>query len=71
MASTLCVPYPYRADDGRENQEDAEERRVVRGGSWLNTRNRARCTFRSSYHSWPGSRYNYLGLRLVYVAPIA
>jgi len=58
---SVSVPYPYRADDGREDPVDAEERRVVRGGSWLNTRDRARCAFRSSYHSWPGGRFNFLG----------
>ncbi|MDZ4764130.1 MAG: SUMF1/EgtB/PvdO family nonheme iron enzyme, partial [Chloroflexota bacterium] len=27
-------PYPYRADDGREDIQDANNARVVRGGSW-------------------------------------
>ena len=49
------VPYPYRADDGREDPEDAETRRVVRGGSWGGDR---RGDARSAYRldGMPGFR---------------
>jgi len=42
--STLDRDYPYQADD-RENPE-SEGERVVRGGSWYNGSNDARCAFR-------------------------
>lgn len=43
--TTLLAPYPYEADDGREEQGLAE-RYVVRGGSWYYTRKLARCAAR-------------------------
>jgi formylglycine-generating enzyme required for sulfatase activity len=41
---------------------------VVRGGSWLGSRDLARCFYRADYD--PGSRGYDLGLRLVCVAHI-
>ncbi len=43
--SSIYMPYPYRPDDGREDLE-APETRALRGGSWLNERDRARVTYR-------------------------
>jgi formylglycine-generating enzyme required for sulfatase activity len=60
---SIYVPYPYRADDGREDPEDAEARRVVRGGSWADDPVLARCAYR--YDFTPGDRSSGLGLRLV------
>ena len=46
-----------------------DARRVVRGGSWFNHRDGARCAYRNDHT--PGHRLFDLGLRLVCVAPIA
>jgi formylglycine-generating enzyme required for sulfatase activity len=43
---SLHKPYPYKADDGRED-ETAAGSRVVRGGSFRNNRRYARCAYRS------------------------
>ena len=43
-------------------------RRVLRGGSWNNNRDNARCAYRN--HNDPGNRNNNLGLRLVCVSHI-
>jgi len=43
--SSLFRPYPYDANDGRESRE-ASGWRVLRGGSWFNDLDRARCTAR-------------------------
>ena len=44
-------PYPYRADDGR-NDGGAEGRKVVRGGSFYDRPQRCRSAFRLSYPAW-------------------
>jgi formylglycine-generating enzyme required for sulfatase activity len=66
--SSLYRPYPYEATDGRENPITGDGRRVVRGGSWVNSRADARAAYR--YRSLPDLRYDYLGVRLVCSSPI-
>ncbi len=44
-------PYPYRADDGR-NDLSAAGPRVVRGGSWQDRPKRATSSFRIAYEPW-------------------
>ena len=58
---TLFMKYPYEVNDGRE-AEDIRERRVLRGGSFLNDRRLARCAYR--YYDYPSSRNLYLGFRV-------
>ena len=65
---SLYRPYPYQADDGRENPHDGDVRRVVRGGSWGNARVHARCACRGNAH--PGARGLSLGFRVLCVSPI-
>lgn len=43
--NSIFSPYPYRADDGREDLE-AQGTRALRGGSWINERDRARVAYR-------------------------
>jgi formylglycine-generating enzyme required for sulfatase activity len=54
--------YPYDPDDGREDLE-AEGARVLRGGSWLNIRDFARCVVR--HWNSPDYSFNHIGFRLV------
>ncbi len=55
-------PYPYRADDGR-NQATADGLKVARGGSWRERAMRCRAAFRLGYHPWQPA-YN-VGFRVV------
>jgi formylglycine-generating enzyme required for sulfatase activity len=66
--STCYRPYPYRGDDGCEDPEFVDVRRVVRGGDWTGDRDFARCAYRSSGH--PGSRDGNLGFRVVRGSPL-
>lgn len=61
--NTPDFKYPYVAADGRENRQDPQSRRVVRGGSWGNNRNFARAAFRN--HVLPVDRLSNLGIRVV------
>jgi len=54
--SSLYMPYPYNADDGRENLNSSDSR-VLRGGSWYSSDSDARSAFRITY---PPSYTNYL-----------
>lgn len=58
--------YPYQPDDeSREDlQADDDVYRVVRGGSWVNNQNLARCAFRLRFQ--PGYRFDLnFGFRVV------
>jgi len=65
--SSLYKPYPYDPSDGRENLE-AGALRVVRGGSFDNDRDFARCA--SRYWRLPDFAWNHYGFRVV-VSPIS
>jgi formylglycine-generating enzyme required for sulfatase activity len=60
--SSLYRPYPYRADDGREDPA-AEGVRVVRGGAFSLTRWNARCACRLRYA--PDRKSGHDGFRVV------
>jgi formylglycine-generating enzyme required for sulfatase activity len=60
--SSAYRPYPYRADDGREDPATTEER-VLRGGSFASpTALHVRCASRS--HSHRGRRAGHIGFRV-------
>jgi formylglycine-generating enzyme required for sulfatase activity len=63
--NTLYAPYPYDSGDGREADTGGrtDVRRVVRGGSWLNSQDNARAASRSRYY--PLNRLNINGFRVV------
>jgi formylglycine-generating enzyme required for sulfatase activity len=54
--------YPYRADDGHED-ESSSDSRVLHGGAFDSYANDVRCAFR--YGSDPDLRNNRLGFRVV------
>jgi len=59
-------PYPYQADDGREDLSDVQSPRAMRGGSWYY----ARVDARAAYRNW---RYTnscdyFFGFRVVCAA---
>jgi formylglycine-generating enzyme required for sulfatase activity len=56
-------PYPYKSDDGREDMDKPVDGRVLRGGSFLDPQQDARCACRLSYH--PRYRDYDLGFRVV------
>jgi formylglycine-generating enzyme required for sulfatase activity len=58
--SSLDKPYPYKADDGREDPK-ASERRVLRGGSWILFGTMARASNRISGR--PEGRHGSVGFR--------
>ncbi|MBL9175225.1 MAG: SUMF1/EgtB/PvdO family nonheme iron enzyme [Verrucomicrobiales bacterium] len=56
--------YPYRAEDGREDELASKEvARVLRGGSWGFPADGARCAYRAGRE--PVYRSRYVGFRLV------
>lgn len=60
--SSIYECYPYRADDGREEQGREDVQRVLRGGSWndIGSYSRGACRF----HYPPSNRYPFYGFRL-------
>jgi formylglycine-generating enzyme required for sulfatase activity len=58
---TLEHPYPYDSTDGREDLSGTSAR-VIRGGSFLNSRAEAQPGYRMRF--LPGSRSNNIGFRL-------
>ncbi|MBI3945803.1 MAG: SUMF1/EgtB/PvdO family nonheme iron enzyme, partial [Armatimonadetes bacterium] len=58
--SSVWEPYPYRADDGRENTNDNSSR-VFRGGCWHDNRVPARAAYRTGFD--PTNRALDLGFR--------
>lgn len=66
--STLYAPYPYHADDGREDLQSPGQR-VLRGGSFASpSADYVRCAMRSL--SYPTRRREHLGFRVVRSAGI-
>jgi formylglycine-generating enzyme required for sulfatase activity len=59
---SLYRPYPYKGDDGREDDGTAGER-VVRGGSWRDKPNWASSFVRRRYQAW--QRTPNVGFRVV------
>jgi formylglycine-generating enzyme required for sulfatase activity len=59
---SLYRPYPYRADDGRED-ESSSNSRVLRGGAFDLNAGYVRCAFRNYYD--PDDRYYYIGFWVV------
>jgi formylglycine-generating enzyme required for sulfatase activity len=66
---TLSIyhPYPYRADDGRNRPDDANAKRVLRGGSYYDRPHRARSAFRLDFPPW--QRVYNAGFRVVMEIP--
>ncbi len=58
---TLDYAYPYVADDGREEAAGSHAR-VIRGGSWFDSLDKAHPAHRGRY--LPGSRGSNIGFRL-------
>jgi len=66
--SSLYSPYPYNANDGRENLEARGGSRVLRGGSFDYNERYARCSYRGSCDPADGW-YNY-GCRVGWCAAL-
>lgn len=60
--SSLYRPYPYRPDDGRED-ESSPGNRVLRRGSWFSCKDHCRCAFRDV--TIPDLYSYYVGFRVV------
>ena len=61
---SLYTEYPYDPKDGREDlNEERKDRRVIRGGSWNDSQDSARCAYRLSLD--PGGEWSFRGFRVV------
>ncbi|MGH6895935.1 MAG: SUMF1/EgtB/PvdO family nonheme iron enzyme [Geminicoccaceae bacterium] len=58
----------YDDPDNAAPAKDPDAPRVVRGGSWYDLQDLARCAFRSGFH--PGDRVSSIGFRVVCSSPI-
>jgi formylglycine-generating enzyme required for sulfatase activity len=56
------LPYPYQAEDGKDNETQSAVRKVVRGGSWTESATAARIKYRQ--HVSVGLRLHYIGFRV-------
>lgn len=64
---SLYKPYPYQANDGREDEKDKSSNRGLRGGSWDDGQNLARVSARNNDH--PVGPWLYNGFRVVVFSP--
>jgi formylglycine-generating enzyme required for sulfatase activity len=64
---SVYLPYPYQADDGREDLEGGRSR-VLRGGSFYADVGDARCSFRHFYH--PDDEWHDDGCRVGWCAAL-
>ncbi len=60
--SSQYQPYPYSATDGREDVQQTDSERVIRGGSWGSDQDDARASFRGYID--PYSRDYFFGFRV-------
>ncbi|GAB4470278.1 MAG: hypothetical protein Kow00124_06320 [Anaerolineae bacterium] len=60
--SSLFWPYPYRADDGREDPAADDERYVIHGGSWRSRPSSVRCAARQG--ELPTDSFVVVGFRI-------
>jgi formylglycine-generating enzyme required for sulfatase activity len=60
--SSLYQPYPFDAQDGREDSLDGSNRRARRGGSWDDDPDNARAAYRGGND--PSGRLNLIGFRV-------
>ncbi len=65
--SSVYAPYPYNAEDGRENS-NSDERRIVKGIPFSFTGSTAPASWRHWLH--PANRYYDFGFRLCCASPI-
>lgn len=65
---SIRKPYPYKADDGREDEKSSSVR-VLRGGSFIDKATYARCACRLAYSL--GDFNEYVGFRVALAQPFS